>query len=151
MGHVWWAPAIDLSLSALALAGASRCHSDKQLHPQITAVIPLGIDQGLLFIQSLFISMELRAESVLLLAFCCGSLVHCRPPAGWLSNTIWLSLKSGRLAPPYITLVSLASLVLLYPLQIVYQFSTSKLIDWPDWFTINRLAVFLCDNLNITI
>lgn len=88
MGHVWWAPAIDLSLSELALAGSHGCHSDKQLHPQITAVIPPGIDQGLLFIQSLFISTELHAETVLLLAFCCGSLVHRRLPLASQHNMI---------------------------------------------------------------
>lgn len=80
MGHVWWVFVIDLSLSMLALARSTGCHSDKQLHPQITAIIPPGIDQGLLFIQSLFISTELRPDTVLLLAFHRGSLVHHHPP-----------------------------------------------------------------------
>lgn len=47
MGHFRGVLVIDLSPSQLALAHSIRCHGDKQLHPQITAKLPPGIDQGL--------------------------------------------------------------------------------------------------------
>lgn len=71
-GYFWWFLIIDLSLSRVALAHSNGCYSDKEkkknLNPQITAIIPLGTDQGLLFIQPLFISTDLKPDTMFLLA-----------------------------------------------------------------------------------
>lgn len=64
MGHFGWVIVIDLSSSELVLAHGTGCHSDKQLHPQITAIIPPGMDQGLVFIHSLFTSTDLGPDTV---------------------------------------------------------------------------------------
>lgn len=40
----------------------------KKLNPQITAIIPPGTDQGLLFLQPLFISTDLKPDTMFLLA-----------------------------------------------------------------------------------
>lgn len=66
----WWFMIIDLSLSRVALAHSNGCYSDKKkkLNPQITATIPPGTDQGLLFIQPLFISTDLKPDTMFLLA-----------------------------------------------------------------------------------
>lgn len=57
-----------LLLLIIMVAIVTRKKKTQKLNPQITAIIPLGTDQGLLFIQPLFISTDLKPDTMFLLA-----------------------------------------------------------------------------------